>query len=147
MANNDAPGVIAKGQSPQAAALTIKTSERGWLAQLAKAYRNHERIVVMDDANVGIDPGHESLLGMGLKAGLTRKEWIAVVIGVGISVFGATTIVLAILDPEPTSKLGLLVASGAAMTLGGGFSAIRILTEHKPPKVAMTKSGIDIEWN
>ncbi|MBZ5528320.1 MAG: hypothetical protein LAN71_10525 [Acidobacteriia bacterium] len=146
METNDA-AMIANGKDASAAELTIKTSERGWLAQLARAYRNQERIVVMDDANVGIDPGSQSLLGMGLKAGLTRKEWIAVVIAVGISVFGATTIVLAILDPDPTSKLGLLIASGAALTLGGGFSAIRILTEHKPPKVSLSKKGIEIEWN
>lgn len=137
----------AGGNSAPASEWTIKTSDRGWMGQLAKAYRNQQRIVVLDDANMGIDPATETLLRMGLKAGLSRKDWIAVVIGVGISVFGATTIVLAILDPEPTSKLGLLVASGAAMTLGGGFSAIRILTEHKPPKVTMTKSGIAIEWD
>jgi hypothetical protein len=28
--------------------LTIRTSEHGWLAQLAKAYRNRDGIVIVD---------------------------------------------------------------------------------------------------
>lgn len=127
--------------------LTIRTSEHGWLAQLAKAYRNRDQVIIIDDANVGIDPSSQTLLDMGLKAGLSRKEWIAVLIAGGMTIFGTAVIILAILDPDPTSKLGLLIASGAVLTLGGGFSAIRILTKHKPPKVRVSKNGIEIEWD
>jgi hypothetical protein len=126
--------------------LTIRTSEQGWLPQLAKAYRNREQIIIIDDANVGIDPSSQSLVEMGLKSGLTRSDWTAVVVAGGMGVFGAVVIVLAILDPEPTSKLGLLIASGALLAWGGGHSAIRILTKHKPPKVRVSPSGIEIEW-
>jgi hypothetical protein len=126
--------------------LTIRTSEQGWLPQLAKAYRNREQIIIIDDANVGIDPRSQSLVEMGLKSGLSRNDWMAVVVAGGMGVFGAVVIVMAILDPEPTSKLGLLIASGAVLGLGGGFSAIRILTKHKPPKVRVSPNGIEIEW-
>ena len=104
-------------------------------------------MVIIDDANVGIDPGSQSLLELGLKTGLSRKEWTAVLIAGGMTIFGAAVILLAILDPDPTSKLGLLIASGAVLTLGGGFSAIRILTKHKPPKVRVSRNGIEIEWD
>src|SRR5713101_9738351 len=113
--------------------LTIRTSEQAWLAQLATAYRNRDQVVIIDDANVGIDPGSQTLLDMGLKTGLARKEWMAVMLAVGMSVFGAVVIVLAVLDPDPTSKLGLLIATGAVLALGGGLSAIGILTNYKPP--------------
>jgi hypothetical protein len=127
--------------------LTIRTSQQAWLAQLAAAYRNRDQVVIIDDANVGIDPGSQTLLDMGLKTGLARKEWMAVMLGAGMSVFGAVVIVLAVLDPDPTSKLGLMIASGAVLALGGGLSAIRILTHHKPPKVRVSTSGIEIEWD
>lgn len=147
MPNNQPSPVTANLKDSSATALTIRTSEQGWLAQLAKAYRNQDQVVLIDDANVGIDPGSQTLLDMGLKTGLSRKEWVAVLIAGGMTVFGAAVIILAIFDPDPTSKLGLLIASGAILTLGGGFSAIRILTKHKPPKVRVSRSGIEIEWN
>lgn len=147
MQNNHLTPVTAKVKGSYATVLTIRTSEQGWLAQLAKAYRNRNQIVIIDDANVGIDPSSQTLLDMGLKTGLSRKEWIAVLIAGGMTIFGAVVIVLAILDPDPTSKLGLLIASGALLTLGGGFSAIRILTKHKPPNVRLSRNGIEIEWD
>ena len=127
--------------------LTIRTSEQGWLPQLAKAYRDHEQVVIIDDANVGIDPSSQTLFEMGLKSGLSRNDWMALLVAMGMGIFGAVVIVPAVLDPEPTSKLGLLIASGAVLGLGGGFSAIRILTKHKPPKVRVSANGIEIEWD
>lgn len=147
MQNNHPAPVATNVKGTYATDLTIRTSEQGWLAQLAKAYRNRDQIIIIDDANVGIDPSRQTLLDMGLKTGLLRKEWIAVLVAGGMTIFGAAVIILAILDPDPTSKLGLLIASGAVLTLGGGFSAIRILTKHKPPTVRASKNGIEIEWD
>ena len=127
--------------------LTIRTSDQGWLAQLVKAYRDRDQIIIVDDAHVGIDPSNQSLLEMGLKTGLARNEWTAALLSAGMGIYGAVVIVLAILDPEPTSKLGLLVASGAVLAIGGSFSAIRILTKHKPPNVRVSAKGIEIEWD
>lgn len=124
----------------------IRTSTRGWLAELARAYRERVRIIIIDDANVGIDPSSDTLLDMGLKAGLSREDWMGVLLALGMTVFGAILIILAILDPEPTSKLGLLVASGAILVLSGGLTAIYILTKLKPPNIRASKAGIEIEW-
>jgi hypothetical protein len=39
-----------------------------------------------------------------------------------------------------------MVGGGAVCVLGGGFSAIRILTQHKPPNIRATAKGIEIFW-
>lgn len=126
--------------------LTIRTSDSGWFAELAKAYRNRIQIVLIDDAKTGIDPSAETLLAMGLKRKLCRHDWIAVLISLGLGGWGVAMVVLAIVDPDPTSKLGLLIASGAFLTFGGGFSAISILSNRKPPRVRVSSRGFEIGW-
>ena len=55
-------------------------------------------------------------------------------------------IAAALADPEPTSKLALLVAAGAISVIGGGFSAIRVLTRERPPSIEVGRSGIKVCW-
>jgi hypothetical protein len=124
----------------------IRTSEKGWVTALARAYRNRDEVLLIDDANAGIDPRRESLVAMGIKARLTIEEWVAAGVSVGMSAAGAVMVVLAFLDPEPTSKLGLLVGGGAVCVLAGGLSAIRILTRLRPPDITFGVGGIRISW-
>jgi hypothetical protein len=128
------------------ASLTICTSEPGWVAELTKAYLNRDRVILLDDANVGIDPANQSLLTMARRGKLSPRELTAVLISAGMTVFGAAMIILAFVDPEPTSKLGLMVGGGTVALLGGGFSAIHILTNRKPPKVRVSPRGFEIGW-
>ena len=125
----------------------IRTSEPQWFAKLVVAYKSRSNITLIDDAKTGIDPSKDSLVAMGLKAKLSPAEWTAVGIAVGIGAAGMTMIILAILDPEPTTKLGLLIGSGAVCLFGGGFTAIWILTKLRPPSVTIGPSGITITWN
>lgn len=127
--------------------LTIRTSEEGWLAQLASAYREEKEVLVIDDAGIGLDPNSQSLLGMGKAAGLSRGEWAGVGVSLGLSGVGLWMVVAAVVSPEPTSKLGLLIGGGSILLLSGGFSAIRLLTDHKPPVVEVTRMGIRISWD
>lgn len=129
------------------ASLTIRTSEKDWLARLTQAYRNHSEVELIDDAGAGIDPARQSLLQMGLTGRLTRREWTAVSISAGMTVFGAGLVIAAILDPDPTSKLGLLVGSGALLALTGGFQTIRLLTRQRPPSITISVKGIHIDWH
>jgi hypothetical protein len=126
--------------------LYVRTSEKGWFGKVARAYRERTPMLIVDDAKVGIDPATDSLVSMGLKAGLSPAEWTAVAVSIGISAAGVTMVVLAFLDPEPTSKLGLLVGGGAVCVITGGFSAIRILTNLRPPNVEVSPGGIRISW-
>lgn len=132
--------------NPALQVATIRTSEPNWLSRLTRAYREQAPVEIVDDAEVGIDPASQSLLQMGLAGRLTRREWTGVAVSGGMTVFGATMIVLAILDPDPTSKLGLLVGSGALLALTGGFQTVRLLTRMKPPNIRITREGIHIEW-
>ena len=126
--------------------IQIRTSEPGWFTQLAQAYRQKTPVFLVDDAKVGIDPAVQSLAAMGLKAKLTPREWSAVGVAVGLSAAGAAMVVLAFVDPEPTSKLGLLVGGGAVCVLTGGLTAVRILTKMRPPNVQIGPGGMKIFW-
>lgn len=124
----------------------VRTSEVDWLAKLTRAYRNHAEVELVDDAGIGVDPATQTLLQMGLTGKLTRREWSAVAVAGGMTVLGAAMVVLAIVDPDPTSKLGLLVGSGALLALTGGFQTIRLLTRLKPPSITVSAKGIHIDW-
>jgi hypothetical protein len=124
----------------------VRTSDPNWLRTLALLYRARQAGVLVDDAHLGINPGDQTLLQMARVSGLSRREVLSVSVALGMSGVGITMVVLAFLDPEPTSKLGLLVGGGAVCVLGGGFSAIRILTHHKPPNIRATAKGIEIFW-
>jgi hypothetical protein len=132
---------------PVAVTNTIRTSEKDWLPRLARAWRERAQVDLVDDAQLGIDPSTQSLLQMGLHARLTRREWTAVAIASGMTVLGATMVILAVIDPDPTSKLSLLVGSGAILALTGGFQAIHLLTRQRPPSIAITAKGIHIDWH
>jgi hypothetical protein len=126
--------------------LTIRTSKSGWLKELATAYKNKTQVLLIDDANVGVDPAQDSIFAMGRKAGLNREEWMGVLVCLGVAATGAFVIVMAVIDPEPFSKLGFTLAAGAVMTLGGGLMAVKVLTRHRPPSVRLTKAGFEIKW-
>jgi hypothetical protein len=124
----------------------VRTSDPNWLRTLALLYRARASGVLVDDAGLGINPEDQTLLQMARVSGLSRREIASVSVALGMSGVGVTMVILAFLDPEPTSKLGLLVGGGAVCVLGGGFSAIRILTQHKPPNIRATAKGIEIYW-
>jgi len=124
----------------------IKTSEEGWLKELAVVYKEKSPVTVVDDAKVGIDLTTDTIFNIARKAKLSTAEITAVCIAIGMSAAGIGMILLAFFDPEPTTKLGLLIAGGATLLLTGGFSAIKVLTKQKPPKVNVGPSGIEIEW-
>jgi hypothetical protein len=124
----------------------VRTSDPNWLRTLALMYRARLAGVLIDDAHLGINPGDQTLLQMARNTGLSRREILSVSVALGMSGVGVTMMILAFIDPEPTSKLGLLVGGGAVCVLGGGFSAIRILTQHKPPNIKATAQGIEISW-
>jgi hypothetical protein len=127
--------------------LTIHTSESGWLAELARAYREEREVLVVDDAEIGFDPSTQSLLSIGREIDLPRREWAGVLLSLGLSGVGLWMVVAAIVSPEPTSKLWLLVGGGSVLLITGGHQAVGILTQRKPPMVEITRLGIRISWD
>lgn len=131
----------------QSNSLVIHTSAPGWLTTLAKSYQSKTSVVLIDDANIGVNPINDTLLDMGRKANLSQREWIAVLIALGVGVTGAYLLVMAILDPEPYSKIAFALATGALLIAGGGFAAIRVLVGHKPPNIKISpKGGFEINF-
>jgi len=127
--------------------LVIRTSVKGWLAELAKAYRERAPFLLEDDAQVGVDPRSDSLLRMGLKAKLSQREWVGVLISLGVAGVGAWLIVMAVLDPEPYSKVASAIAAGAALLGSGGLVAVKILTHITPPSIRVNpRGGFEIFW-
>ena len=126
--------------------VTIRTSEPEWFRTLATAYKKRAPVLLIDDANVGVDPAQQTLLQMGKHAALSPREWSAVLIALGVGAAGVWMIVAAIVDPEPTSKLGMLILGGAVFLGLGGFSAIKTLTGHQPPTIEVTKLGFRLHW-
>src|SRR5512146_3234118 len=128
----------------------IKTSEAGWMERLARAYRDRATVVVIDDAGAGIDPARQTVFEMARLVRLSPRELAAVAVAVGMSGAGVLMVVLAFVDPEPTSKLGLLVGGGALCVFTGGLTAVRILVSHKPPRVRVDAGHVarfEISWD
>ena len=124
----------------------IQTSQRNWFKRLAIAYRHRMAVTVIDDAKIGFDPRIESLFAIGKRADLTVAEWLGAAVAVGTGAAGLWMIRLAIVDPEPTSKLGALVLGGVACVFTGTATATWILTNRKPPSVEIAPGGIRISW-
>ena len=124
----------------------FRTSSPVWLKELAKAYESRKPAGLIDDAGLGIDPSTHSLFDMGQRASLSAEDWAGVLVALGLSGAGIWLIRLAIVDPEPTSKLWLLVASGCLALVTGGGMAVSILTDRRPPTVRASREGFEIRW-
>jgi len=124
--------------------LVVRTSQPDWLKTLAVAYKNRKPALLIDDAGLHVDPASFTLLQMAREVKLSHREIAGICVALGMSAAGIGKIVLAFVDP--TSKLGLLVAGGVTSFVCGGWSAIRILTNLKPPSVRITARGIEIVW-
>lgn len=129
------------------AKVTVRTSEPDWMVTLAKAYREQIAGVLIDDAGIGVDPVKQTLFEMARQARLSPRELAAVCVSLGMSAVGIGMVLLAFFDPEPTSKLGLLVTGGAVCILGGGFMAIKILTHHRPPNIKVGAGRFEFSWD
>jgi len=126
---------------------TIQTSEPKWLEAVAKAYKKKSAVKLIDNAHLGIDPRKDTILKMGRKGSLSMQEWMAVLVSLGVAGAGAILLYMAIIDPEPFSKIALALATGAVLTFGGGAMAVKILTNVKPPKVKVFPGGFEISWD
>jgi hypothetical protein len=132
--------------SAMAIDLTIRTSDKGWVATLAMAYRQKKAVLLIDDAEVGVDPANDSIFQMARRIGLSAAEWTQVLGCLGVSGIGLTMIILAAIDPEPTSKLTLLVTGGVLLAVTGGGAAIYIITGIRPPQIDVYGPGFAISW-
>jgi len=124
----------------------IKTSETRWFERLTLAYKDRRDVVLVDDAHVGLDPGSQTLFQMARLGKISAREVSAVLVSLGVSGVGIGMLLFAWFDPEPTSKLSLLIVGGSVLALTGGLHAARLLTRVKPPSIRVSPRGIEIDW-
>jgi hypothetical protein len=127
-------------------AIMIRTSEAGWLERLTRTYRSKQDTNFVDDAHLGVDPENQTIRQMGTQAGLGMVEWKRVAGCAGVGSVGVLLIAMAMLDPEPTSKLALIVGTGAFCVLSGAGGAIYLLTGLRPPCIEREGPVFRIRW-
>jgi len=111
---------------------TVRTTEEDWLHKALNHYKEKVPFVFVDDAGIGITQQDlESAVNLIRaakgKAGLPWKTISSVLVGLGLSGAGIAMVAAAIFDPEPTSKLGLLVAGGIVLAFTGGLGTLSAL--------------------
>jgi len=112
--------------------IQIKTSEEDWINRAMKAYTQKVEFTLIDDAGLGLsEKDVRSAINlmsfMKNENRMTVKEIASVVVGLVITASGVWIVLAAIADPEPTSKLGLLIAGGLVLALTGSLGTMRAL--------------------
>ncbi len=112
--------------------LVIKTSDNIWFEEAIKAFTEKKEFKFIDDAEFNFtEKDLKSALHL-IKATKKKKifSWktiVKVLTSLGISAIGVWIIILAIADPDPTSKLGLLIGGGLVIIMTGSYGALRSL--------------------
>ncbi len=110
----------------------IKTSKENWLDDALKLYVEKKTFSLIDDAKLGLEnkdmKSAISLLAAAKKKGnFSVKQLISVLAGLGITGLGVYLVILAIADPEPTTKLGFLIGGGILLALTGALGTLASL--------------------
>lgn len=112
--------------------LLIKTSDEQWLKSAIEAYSKKQAFTLLDDAGIGLTEkdlvSAVTLIRVAKKkAGLPFKTIAQALTSIGITGAGIYIVILAIADPEPTSKLGLLITGGLILAVTGSLGALSSL--------------------
>lgn len=110
----------------------IKTSQQNWLENALKLYTEKKTFTLIDDAGIGLTEDDLKTAVTLIKAakekhGMSRSNIVAALAGIGITGLGIWMVFAAIADPEPTSKLGLLIVGGIIITLTGSLGTLAAL--------------------
>jgi len=110
----------------------VRTSSKDWLEQAIKLYADKKPFTFEDDAKLGLTEANlKSAVALiraaKSKGSVTWQQIVVVLAGIGITGVGVWMVAAAIADPEPTTKLGLLIAGGIVLALTGSFGALAAL--------------------
>lgn len=112
--------------------LIVKTSHTEWLKVAIENYSKKQAFTLMDDAKIGLTEKDlvsavTLIRAAKKKAGLPFKTIAQALTSIGITGAGIYIVILAIADPEPTSKLGLLITGGLILAVTGSLGALASL--------------------
>lgn len=110
----------------------IKTSNKNWLEEALKEYSNKKEFTLVDDKKFKIrERDLKSAVSLikaaKAKGGKSITQITKALIGLGLSSAGIYVIIIAIADPEPTTKLSLLLVGGIILAISGGYGTLRAL--------------------
>ncbi len=128
----------------------IKTSDPKWLEKAIMHYSKKTPFKFLDDAGVGITAEDLKsavtlIKSSKEKAVSTWRKIAQILAGLGISGSGIWVIWLAVMDPEPTSKLSLLVIGGLTLLFSGGQAVLRALGQKWKITVKKWNTAIIVE--
>lgn len=111
---------------------TIKTSDKEWLEEALKEYSSKNEFTLVDDNSLSLKENDlQSAVSLikaaNLKGKKSIKQITKILLSLGLSSLGIYTIILAIADPEPTTKLSLLLVGGIILAISGGYGTLRAL--------------------
>ena len=123
------------GEAPQ----KIEIKDHSSLDAIASAMKSKRPIIIVTDDKDFNPLGYDRH---------SAEVWVGAVGGGLLMTLGGGALVLAFLDPEPTTKLGLLVGGGIMMALAGGGVIITILVTRSRYTSVMTynKQTKKYEW-
>jgi hypothetical protein len=110
----------------------IRTSEQDWITKALNCYKSKLPFQFIDDADLGIQQ-KDLISAVALiraarnKVGITANKIGIILTGLGMSGLGIGLVLIAVFDPEPTSKLGILLAGGVVLALSGSLTILRAL--------------------
>jgi len=112
--------------------IQIKTSEKNWLQDAIKNYSEKKEFEFIDDAKIGIDEEDlktavNLIKAAKRKAKIPWKKIAQALASIGVSASGIALILIAIADPDPTSKLGLLIGGGIILAITGSLGLLASL--------------------
>ncbi len=109
--------------------LIIKTSDTEWLKIAIDNYSRKQAFTLIDDAQIGLSEKDlvsavTLIRAAKKKGGFSIKTIAQALTSIGITGAGVYIVILAIADPEPTSKLGLLITGGLVLAVTGSLGAL-----------------------
>ena len=112
--------------------LAVRTSDNLWLEKALKLYSKKALFTLIDDASLGLTEDDLKTALKLIKAAKSRahmsiKEIVGTITSFGIAASGIYLIILAVVAPEPTTKLGILTVGGVVLALTGSLGALAFL--------------------
>ncbi|MGA1824261.1 MAG: hypothetical protein ACMUIP_06300 [bacterium] len=110
----------------------VCTTNKDWLEQAIKLYTDKKPFTFEDDAKLGLTEADlKSAVALiraaKAKGGIHWQQIVRVLAGIGITGVGVWMVAAAIADPEPTTKLGLLITGGIVLAFTGSLGTFAAL--------------------
>lgn len=128
----------------------IRTTESNWLERALKCYTGKKEFTFFDDANLGLTE-KDVISAISLikaaksKGGISVQNIVAALVAIGITAVGVWMVAGAIADPDPTSKLALLIGGGIAVALTGSLGTLAALGIKYEVKVNLRQGIFEIK--